>query len=127
MAIAEKGGGTEGIDEIAKAAQEGHDEIDGFRQELFDAEGGKKLSEATFALSEGANELKNAMGGLVAYSGNPNPATLAHFSVQMQAAQGKWNQAVDEVWEIAGEHDAPRLEASAGRKAAESIESIENH
>jgi hypothetical protein len=123
-ALAEKHSSTEVIDEIAKVAQEAHDQIDGFREELFKTEGDKKLSEATFALSEAAGELKNAMGALVAYTGNPNPATLAHFGVQVQGAQGKWNQAVDEIWEIAHEHNAPRLEVAAGRSAAKSAESV---
>jgi hypothetical protein len=97
------------VDELAKVAQEAHDEIDGFRQELFKTEGNEKLKEATFELSEGANELKNAMGAMVAYTANPNPATLAHLSIQLEAAKGKWNEGVDEIWTIAGEHGAYRL------------------
>jgi hypothetical protein len=45
----------------------------------------------------------------VAYTGNPNPATLAHFTTQLEAAKAKWNQGVDEIWTIAGEHGAYRL------------------
>jgi hypothetical protein len=103
-----EGEGTEVIDEVAKAAQQAHDEIDGFRHELFKS-GDGKLSEATLELSDGADELKNAMGALVAYTGNPNPATLAHFSTQLDAAKAKWNEGVDEIWTIAGEHGAYRL------------------
>jgi hypothetical protein len=111
--------------ELAKVAQEAHNEIDGFREELFKTGGDKKLSESTFRLSEGANELKNAMGALVAYTGNPNPATLAHFSTQIENAKAKWNEGVDEIWTIAGEHGAMRLEASHGRAAAKAAESVE--
>jgi hypothetical protein len=126
VALAQKSGETGAvINEIAKVAQESHDQIDGFREELFKTGGDKKLSEATFELSEGANELKNSMGALVAYTGNPNPATLAHFTVQLGAAQSKWNQAVDEVWEIAHEHGALRLEASHGLAAAKAAESVQ--
>ncbi len=103
-----EGEDTEVLNEVAKVAQEAHDDIDNFRQELFKS-GEGKLSDATLQLSEGANELKNAMGALVAYTGNPNPATLAHFSTQLDAAKAKWNQGVDEIWEIAGEHGAYRL------------------
>jgi hypothetical protein len=97
------------VNEVAEVAQEAHNEIDGFREELFKTDGDKKLSQATFELSEGANELKNAIGALVAYTGNPNPATLAHFSTQLDAAKAKWNEGVDEIWTIAGEHGAYRL------------------
>lgn len=109
--LATKAGGEAGtvIDELAKVAQEAHNEIDGFRQELFKPDGDKKLSEATFVLSEGANELKNAMGGLVAYTGNPNPATLAHFSTQLESAKSTWNQGVEEIWHLANESGAMTL------------------
>ncbi len=111
IGLAAKSGGEAGtvVDEIAKVAQESHDEIDGFRQELFKSGGDEKLGEATLLLSEGANELKNAMGAIVAYTANPNPATLAHVTIQLETAKGKWNQGVDEIWEIAHEHGAMRL------------------
>ncbi len=108
--LSKSGGESEQvIDEIAKVAQESHDEIDGFREELFKTEGNEKLGEATLELSEGAGELKNAMGALVAYTGNPNPATLAHFSVQMEKAKEKWNAGVEEIWQIAQEQGAMTL------------------
>jgi hypothetical protein len=111
VGLASKAGGesTTVVDELAKVAQEAHNEIDSFREELFKTDGNKKLQEATFELSEGANELKNAMGGLIAYTGNPNPATLAHFTIQLEAAKGKWNEGVDQIWTIAREHGAYRL------------------
>lgn len=69
VGLASKAGNESGtvIDELAKVAQEAHNELEGFRQELFKTGGNEKLSDATLQLSEGANELKNAMGGLVAY------------------------------------------------------------
>lgn len=109
-----QGAGSESsqvINEIAKVAQESHDEIDGFRAELFKTGGDEKLSEATFELSDGANELKNAMGALVGYTGNPNPATLAQFTIQLEKAKAKWNLGVDQIWTIAGEHGAYRLKS----------------
>jgi pyrroloquinoline quinone (PQQ) biosynthesis protein C len=97
------------IDELAKVAQEAHNEIEGFRQELFKSGGNEKLSTATLELQEGANELKNAMGGLVAYTGNPNPATLAHFTTQLEAAKSKWNGGAEAIWGIAKESGAMTL------------------
>jgi hypothetical protein len=127
VALAGKAGNESGLvmNELAKVAQESHDQIDGFREELFKTGGDQKLGEATLQLSEGANELKNSMGALVAYTGNPNPATLAHFTVQLDAAQSKWNQGVDGVWGIAHEHGALRLEAAHGPAAAKAAESVE--
>jgi hypothetical protein len=111
VGLASKAGGEGGtvINELAKVAQESHDQIDGFREELFKTDGDKKLSEATLALSEGAGELKNAMGALVAYTGNPNPATLAHLTIQMEAAKGKWNEGAEAIWHIANESGAMTL------------------
>jgi hypothetical protein len=97
------------IDELAKVAQESHNEIEGFRQELFKSGGNEKLSDATLELQEGANELKNAMGALVAYTGNPNPATLAHFTTQLEAAKSKWNEGAEAIWGIAKESGAMTL------------------
>jgi hypothetical protein len=109
IGLAGKGGGEEAINEVAKVAQEAHNELDSVREELFDSEASEKLKNASLELSEGANELKNAMGAIVAYAGSPNPASLAHATTQMQSAKSKWNTAVDEIWTIAGEHGAYRL------------------
>src|SRR5262249_12234483 len=48
------------LSEIGQAAQKAHNDIDGFRQELFDRKASEKLKHATLQLSEGANELNNA-------------------------------------------------------------------
>jgi hypothetical protein len=106
-----KSGGESGtvVNEIAKVAQEAHNELDNIRSELFKSGGDEKLSSATLELQEGANELKNAMGAMVAYTGNPNPATLAHFTTQLEAAKGKWNEGVEAIWRIAGESGAMTL------------------
>jgi hypothetical protein len=111
VGLASKAGNetTTVVDELAKVAQEAHNEIDGFRQELFKSGGNEKLSDATLQLSEGANELKNAMGAIVAYTGNPNPATLAHVSTQLETAKSKWNEGAEEIWHIANESGAMTL------------------
>jgi hypothetical protein len=111
VGLAAKSGSEIGTvtDELAKVAQEAHNQIDGFRNELVNTGGNEKFNLATATLSEGANELKNAMGAIVAYTGNPNPATLAQVSTQLEAAKSKWNEGVDEIWTMAGEHGAYRL------------------
>jgi hypothetical protein len=71
----ENGSGTI-VNELAKVAQEAHNEIDGFRNALVKTEGNEKLDLATATLSEGANELKNAMGR---WSPIPATQTLRHW------------------------------------------------
>jgi hypothetical protein len=102
-------GALVGLGEIGKAAQQAHNQIDGFRRELFDKEASEKLKHATFELSEGANELKNAMGALVAYTRRPNPAAVERLTTHMQAARSKWNAGAEEIWHIANESGAMTL------------------
>jgi hypothetical protein len=57
--------------------------------------------------SKGANDLKNSMGALVAYTGDPNSATLAHFNSQYGSARTEWNEGVNAIW--AGEKNKPTI------------------
>jgi hypothetical protein len=59
------------------------------------------------ALYGAANDLKNSMGALVAYTGNPNPATLAQASTQYNTAVGEWNDAITTIY--AGKSQTPPL------------------
>jgi hypothetical protein len=38
-----------------------------------------EVEQAAVEIFSSADGLKNAMGAMVAYTGNPNPATLPHF------------------------------------------------
>lgn len=104
------GSSTTEVDEMATEAQKAHDRVNELRSELFQAEGNEELSHASLAIEEGANELKNAMGALVAYAGNPNPATLAHLNAQFEKGKEKWDEGVETVWRIAKKGEAPKLE-----------------
>src|SRR5262249_45673575 len=92
--------------EIRKAAEKAHDDLDGFRQELFDREASKNLKHATFELSEGANGLKNQMITLIAYTRKPNYADVERLTTQGIAARRRWNAGVEEIWHIANESGA---------------------
>lgn len=107
--IKNNGGSTTEIDELASDAEKAHDGINEVRNELYKLGGNEELSNATLALQEGANELKNAMGALVAYTGNPNPASLAHLNSQYEKGKEKWNEGAEKVWSIAKESGAPKL------------------
>jgi hypothetical protein len=109
LIIKNHGGSETEINELAKNAQSAHNGIDEVRSELYKVGGNNELSSATLIMQEGANELKNAMGALVAYTGNPNPASLAHLSTQLESGKNKWNEGAETVWRIAGESGVPKL------------------
>ena len=56
-----------------------------------------------------ANDLKNAMGALVAYTGDPNAASLAHFSSQYQSSVAEWNDGIRTIWRLAKLKEPPVL------------------
>jgi hypothetical protein len=109
LIIKHHGGSESEVNELARNAQSAHNSIDEVRSELFKVGGNEELSHATLSLQEGANELKNAMGALVAYAGSPNPATLAHLSTQLEKGKEEWNMGAEKVWQIAAESNPPKL------------------
>jgi hypothetical protein len=109
VGLVEKEETTETVDELAKLAQEAHDQLDQVRNSFADSKGDSHLEEAETEIWHSANELKNAMGSLVTYTGNPNPATLARFTAQYGPAREEWDRGVDRVWGRADVHPAPRI------------------
>jgi ABC-type transporter Mla subunit MlaD len=75
------------INALASLAQQAHDTLSNVRDQM-------ALDNVPTDVEVATNDLKNAMGALVAYTGNPNPATLAHFTSQWTTAEGEWNDAV---------------------------------
>jgi hypothetical protein len=103
-------GATQGaIDQFAQLAQQAHDSIDAIRDDFATSDTSGALGNAEIELFTAANDLKNAMGAVVDYTGNPNPASLAKFTSQYQNAVGEWDQGVREVWSIADERKSPTL------------------
>lgn len=110
LLILQKDGATsDAVNQFAQVAQQAHDSIDAVRQDFATGDTGGNLGNAEVELFTAANDLKNAMGAVVAYTGNPNPATLAHFTSQYQPAVAEWNDGVRGVWSIAGESKPPTL------------------
>ncbi len=98
------------IDQVAQQAQQAHDQIDGLRDDFAQTnETNGELGNAETEVFTAANDLKNAMGALVAYTGSPNPATLAHFTTQYQNARSEWNHGVRAIWRAANQHHAPAI------------------
>jgi hypothetical protein len=99
------------LDQVAQLAQEAHDGLDNLRLNLAPGWDGDSdtLGSAELNVSSGSNDLKNAMGALVAYTGDPNAATLAHFTTQYQNAAGEWNSGVSVIWRLAHRSAPPTV------------------
>jgi hypothetical protein len=97
-----KEGSAGNLDEVATVAQEAHNKVNELREGFNAADDSNEVdASASVEVMEGANELKNSMGALVEYTGNPNPATLAHFTTQYNSGKEKWNEGVSTLWERA--------------------------
>jgi hypothetical protein len=83
----------EKLNTLAITAQDAHDRLDAIRSNF--AAGG---SDAELLVFSGANDLKNAMGAIVTYTGDPNPATLASLTSQYKQAVNEWNTGVRSIW-----------------------------
>lgn len=103
------GASADALNQFAQLAQQAHDSIDAVRQDFATGDISGNLGNAEVELFTAANDLKNAMGAVVAYTGNPNPATLAHFKSQYQTAVGEWDDGIKSVWSIAGERKPPTV------------------
>jgi hypothetical protein len=98
------------MDQLAQDAQQAHDNLDGVRDDFaVNTTTSGTLGDDETEVFGAANDLKNAMGALVAYTGNSNPATLAQFKTQYQNAVGEWNDGVSGVWSLAGKMNAPTI------------------
>jgi hypothetical protein len=86
----------EKLNTLAITAQDAHDRLDAVRSNF--AAGG---SDAELLVFSGANDLKNAMGAIVTYTGDPNPATLASLTSQYKQAVSEWNAGVRSIWKAA--------------------------
>lgn len=93
----------------AQDAQTAHDRLDSIRNDFARAQDGGQLGDAELEIFASANDLKNAMGALTAYTGNPTPATFAHFTAQFEPAKEQWNHAVRTIWSLAHRHPAPAI------------------
>lgn len=101
--------GLAAVDQFAQLAQQAHDSIDGVRDDFATGDDSGALENAEAEMFDAANGLKNSMGAVVAYTGNPNPATLASFTTQYQPATAEWNDGVRKLWRLAHEPKPPTL------------------
>jgi hypothetical protein len=97
------------VDQLAQDAQTAHDNLDKIRNDFAEGDDSGSVGDAETEAWDAANGLKNAMGSLVAWTGDPNPARLAHFSSQYQSARAKWNASIIDIWRAAGRKGAPTI------------------
>ena len=102
-------GSNADINKVAQDAQQAHGQLDTMRNDFAYPQDSGNLGNAEVEVLTAANDLKNAMGALVAYTGNPNPATLAQFKTSYNNAAGEWDHGVKTIWSAAGRSDAPTL------------------
>jgi len=106
------------LDELAQLAQTAHDNLNTIRNDFASGSYSGEVEKASAQVFTSANGLKNAMGALVAYTGNPDPATLAHFTSQYMPAKEEWDEGVSAIWRLAHEANPPTLEPSAKEDSA---------
>ena len=106
----------EQLSALALAAQRGHDLIARAHGEWVTAEGGAEetLSLAEIEADVGANEMRDALGGLVAYTRHPDAATLARYRAQLKGGGEKWNEAIGQIWHLGGSSNPPMLPVHLG-------------
>ncbi len=94
-------------DQLAVDAQSLHDHLGDFRSEILGAPGASGDDELDFINAE--NELKSAVGSILTWAGNPNPATLAKWNSQLTTALDEWNTAVNKLWPAAKVTPVPTI------------------
>lgn len=100
---------TETVNSLALVAQQAHDDLSSGKDSFAQVGGGGDVGNAITDVYSAVNDLKNAMGGIVAFTGDPNPATQAKMITQYQSAVAEWNDAVTTIWSAAGQATPPTV------------------
>jgi hypothetical protein len=97
------------LNEVATEAQKAHNNLEEIRNGFATTEFSGEVEKGALQVFTSANSLKNAMGALVAYTGTPNAATLAHFTTQYEPAKEEWNEGIKTIYGLAHEKEAPTI------------------
>lgn len=101
-----KNGTQANLNKLALTAQDSHDNLDAIRNNFAESASGG-LGDAELLVFAGANDLKNSMGALVAWTGNPNAATLASFASQFKRGRSEWDSGIRKIWKLAQRSKPP--------------------
>jgi hypothetical protein len=73
------------------------------------AEGGEEedLQRAKAEMTEGANELANAMSALMSYARAPTTAAVARDESELARGREEWNGGISELWYLAHKSNPP--------------------
>lgn len=96
---------------VARAAQEANKRIDEARSGWTVTESGEEeeLSTIETQLTEGSDELKNAMAALVTYAGNPNAAALMPYTMHIKSGREQWNEGISQLWYLTKRSKPPTV------------------
>jgi hypothetical protein len=95
---------------VAQAAQQAHDTVDADRATLDGYLGTWSSSSAVGFVEYAADDLKNAMGQIVAWTNTPNAAGTTATTIQKyHNALGEWDAAVIAIWKAAHESGPPTI------------------
>ncbi len=103
---------------LAQDAQTAHDDFVNVKTDITAAGANvadnSRLGNAEYQMDNAINELKNAMGALVAFAENPDAGTLGVAKSQLDRGITDWDQAATVLWTMAGqESEIPTLAGSA--------------
>jgi hypothetical protein len=98
------------LERLARAAGKGHRNVVQ-AGEWNVAEGGEEedLPHAEAEVTEGANELANAMSALLAYARAPRAAALARYESELARGREQWNEGISQLWYLAHTAHPPTL------------------
>ncbi len=98
------------LEQLARTAGQGHRNVVQVG-EWNVAEGGEEedLPHAKAEVTEGANELANAMSALLAYARAPRAAALARYESELARGREQWNEGISQLWYLAQEPHPPTV------------------
>jgi hypothetical protein len=107
---------------LASDAQTAHDDYNNAKSDIIlagsNVADNSQLGDAENQVDDGINELKNAMGSVVAFSENPNDGTLGVANAKLTQGINDWDQGVITIWALARVSDPPLLNGSSGNSAS---------
>lgn len=99
------------LERLARTAAEGHRNDVRAGEWNVAAEGGEEedLPRAEAEVTEGANDLTDAMSALKAYARAPSAAALARYESELAHGREQWNGGISQLWYLAHRSNPPTV------------------